>query len=401
MRVLQINSKVNVGSVSRITDQIGATILETGWESFIAYGRECRRTLSETIKIEGRFSVYFHALGSLLFDAEGRFSSLATKRLIKVIKRIDPDIVHLQNIHGHYLNYSLLFKYLKESGKPVIWTFHDCWPITGHCSHFISCNCEKWKIECHNCPIIRSYPKSLFIDNSRSNYLNKKRIFTEINNLTIVAVSKWLSSVVEQSFLRDKSVEVIYNGIDTTVFNYVPSTLKCDLGLTDKIVLLGVATAWGVEKGLYDYIKLASVLDDRFRIVLVGLNEEQMKSIPNFIIKIPRTANLHELAMYYSMADIVLNLSYAESFGLTTVEGMSCGTPGIVYNRTASPELVSEDTGIIVDAGSIDQLYSAITKISSRGKSFYSDNCRNRVLELFDKSKNYKKYIDLYRQLIK
>lgn len=396
MRILQINSKVNVGSVSRITEHIGATVLDCGGESFIAYGRECRSTRSNTIRIGNKYNVYLHALGGYLFDAEGLFSAHSTQRLIRNIIKIDPDIIHLQNIHGHYINYPLLFNFLKDFKKPVVWTFHDCWPMTGHCSHFICENCEKWKTLCNNCPLKHSYPKSLILDNSKRNYVLKQQLFTSIDDLTIVAVSKWLASLVKESFLKNIPVEVIYNGVDTDVFKPTLSSLKSDLNLSEKKVLLGVATAWSKDKGLYDYVKLSEVLGDEYKIVLIGLSDKQMEELPDAIHKVPKTTNLQQLAMYYSMADIVLNLSYAESFGLTTVEGMACGTPGIVYNRTASPELVSENTGLVVEAGNIDQLCVAINNISSREKQYYSLTCRNRVLGLFDKTKNYNKYIDLY-----
>jgi glycosyltransferase involved in cell wall biosynthesis len=272
--------------------------------------------------------------------------------------------------------------------------------MTGHCSHFICKNCEKWKTLCNNCPLKHSYPKSLIVDNSKRNYVLKQQLFTSIDDLTIVAVSKWLASLVKESFLKDIPVEVIYNGVDTDVFKPTLSSLKSDLYLSEKKVLLGVATAWSKDKGLYDYVKLSEVLGDEYKIVLIGLSDKQMEELPDAIHKVPKTTNLQQLAMYYSMADIVLNLSYAESFGLTTVEGMACGTPGIVYNRTASPELVSENTGLVVEAGNIDQLCVAINNISSREKQYYSLTCRNRVLELFDKTKNYNKYIDLYSSKI-
>lgn len=399
MKVLQINSKVNVGSVSRITEHIGLLVLENGWESYIAYGRNARKSSSTLLRIGNRFGIYLHYISSLLFDNEGLMSWLATKRFIRQIDIINPDIIHLQNIHGHYLNYPLLFDYLERCNKPVIWTFHDCWGVTGHCSHFELAKCDKWKRACGDCPLKTSYPKSIFLDRSFRNYNKKKQYFTSISRLHIVTVSKWLSDVVGESFLKNIDRCVIYNGVDTDIFKPCTSNLRKELGLNGKIVLLGVATAWSKEKGLDDYAKLSKVLPDNYVIVLVGLKEEQFNDVPDSIIKQTKTFDLRRLAEYYSMADLVLSLSYMETFGLTVAEGLACGTPAIVYDRTASPELVSKETGLVVKAGDIDELKEAILSIAAKGRGYYSANCRRFAIENFDKNKNYNLYIDLYKKV--
>lgn len=392
-----------MGSVSRITEQIGQLVVQNNWNSYIAYGREAGESNSKLIKIGNKRSVYLHYFYSLLFDKHGLGSVKATKKIISEIIRIKPDLIHLHNIHGFYLNYELLFNFLSTYNVPIVWTLHDCWSITGHCSHFVSASCNKWKTECFNCPLLSDYPRSLFVDNSKNNYLRKQKQFSLINNLTLVPVSDWLAGILKESFLGHSAINRIYNGINTEVFfpRDDSKETRIMLGCENKMILLGVATSWGKSKGLFDYYELQNRLKEDEQIVLVGLTEKQIKDLPNNIIGLKRTYNLDSLATLYSAADIVLNLSIAESFGLTTIEGMSCGTPGIVYNCTASPELVTEKTGFVVEPGNFDSLLACIKTVKDRGKEFYTNSCRNRVLTYFKKEDRYQEYIALYKRLLK
>lgn len=402
MKLLQINSVVNYGSTGRIAEEIGQTAIAEGWESYIAYGRNAQPSHSKLIKIGSSWDIKVHGLNTRLFDRHGLSSKSATKDLINEIIRINPNIIHLHNIHGYYLNYEILFNFLNNCKIPVVWTFHDCWPITGHCSYFTYINCDKWKNKCYECPLKMNYPSSWFLDRSTKNFIGKKKKFNSIKNITIVTVSKWLSSIVNESFLKDIPLRVIHNGIDTDIFcpkNYSRITDK--YRLDHKFILLGVATSWGTRKGLHDYIELSKRLNSDYQILLVGLTKKQIKKIPNTILAIERTENTYELAEFYSAADIVLNLSYEETFGLTTVEGFSCGTPGIVYNSTASPELIDESTGLIVEPGDISGLISAIEHIKLKGKQSYSYECINRVNKLFNKKDRFMDYIRLYESLLK
>lgn len=392
-----------MGSVSRITEQIGQLVVQNNWNSYIAYGREAGESNSKLIKIGNKKSVYLHYFYSLLFDKHGLGSVKATKKFISEIIRIKPDLIHLHNIHGFYLNYELLFNFLSTYNVPIVWTLHDCWSITGHCSHFVSANCNKWKTECFNCPLISDYPRSLFVDNSKNNYLRKQKQFSLINKLTLVPVSDWLAGILKESFLGHSAINRIYNGINTDVFfpRDDSKETRIMLGCENKMILLGVATSWGKSKGLFDYYELQNRLKEDEQIVLVGLTEKQIKDLPNNIIGLKRTYNLDSLATLYSAADIVLNLSIAESFGLTTIEGMSCGTPGIVYNCTASPELITEKTGFVVEPGNFDSLLACIKTVKDKGKEFYTNSCRNRVLTYFKKEDRYQEYIALYKRLLK
>lgn len=335
-----------------------------------------------------------------VFDNDGLSSRLATTAFIHKLSDIKPDIVHLHNIHGYQINYPILFNYLKKNNIKVVWTIHDCWPLTGHCAHFAGCGCEKWKTLCYACPLKNNYPASWLFDGSRRNYEKKKRAFLSKQDIVLVPVSKWMGEMVGQSFLSEFPRVVIYNGVDTDKFKICQSDIKGTLNIKGKTMLLGVATAWTEGKGLYDYFELSNRLDPkRFQIVLVGLTAKQRQSLPSSIIGIEKIS-ARELVAYYNAADIVLNLSYAESFGLSTIEGMSCGTPGIVYDQTASPELVTSDTGIVVKAGDISALVDAIDEICRRGKQGYAESCRKRAEECFNAEIQYEKYLDLYKSIL-
>lgn len=401
-KLLQIDSCLGILSTGRITESIAALATVKGWDCYIAHGARCIGETRQThYQITKKFDEYVHYAQSLLFDSHGLHSTAATRRLVKWIDSIKPDVINLHCIHGYHLNYKVLFEYLNAHDIPVVWTFHDCWAFTGHCGHFVSAECNKWMTECHDCVLKGDYPKAIGFDRSRRNFRLKKDLFLSVRNMTIVPVSYWLNEMVKQSYFKNVPSRVIYNGVDTDVFQNRKSNLRHEMGLEGKVVLLGVASAWSDSKGLSDYICLSKTLPEHYKIVLIGVSDNLSKSLPSDILCIGRTSNSIQLAEYYSMADIVMNLSYAETFGLTTAEGMSCGTPGIVYNRTASPELITPETGMVVEAGDISAIVNAIKEISSRGKDFYSKACRERALTYFDKTKRFAEYVDLYEELIK
>ena len=402
-KILQINSVLNFGSTGRIAEGIGQAAIRHGWESYIAYGRNQRDSQSRAIKVGNDWDIKFHVLQTRVLDRQGLASNRATNELVEEIEEIKPDIIHLHNLHGYYLNFKVLFDCLKCTGIPVVWTFHDCWPITGHCAYFSFVGCQKWKTQCEHCPQKTKYPASYGLDRSYQNYCEKKSLFTSISQTTmvLVPVSYWLNNIIAESFLKRFTTKVIYNGVDiNTFFPQDISDIRKKYRLEGRHVLLGVASSWSERKGLPDYLQLSRTLKDDEVIVLVGLSEKQIEKLPLRIMGIKRTENLDELAALYSLADVVCNLSVEETFGLTTVEGFACGTPGIVYNCTASPELINSDTGFIVEAGDIEGVRSAIDVIRNRGKSSYSSACRERAVKMFNKDSQYEQYIQLYEELL-
>ena len=400
--LLQINTIVNSGSHGRIAEELGLMVMENGWASYIAYGRKTRPSQSELIKIGNNRDIYLHGLQTRLFDRHGLGSKGATQKLIRQIQDINPSIIHLQNIHGYYLNIEVLFHYLAHINTPVVWTFHDCWPFTGHCTHFDFVGCMKWKTECFNCPQKAEYPSSLLFDRSRKNYTLKRKLFTSVRNLHIVTVSNWLKEVVQKSFFSDFPIALINNGIDTNDFAPIENpTLRVKYNLGNKFVILGVASVWSIRKGLNLFLELNEMLDNNFSIVLVGLNANQIRNLPDSITAIPHTESLQELAGLYSLADIYLNPSVEETFGLTTVEAMACGTPAIVFNCTASPEVITTQTGFVVEKGNLQSVIDCIKKVKQEGKSKFSAHCIERVKNFYNKTDSYRHYFELYESLLK
>ncbi len=283
-----------------------------------------------------------------------------------------------------------------------MWTLHDCWSITGHCTHFSYVGCEKWRTKCYSCPQKNEYPASLFIDRSEKNYILKNELFNSLSNLTLVPVSQWLSDILKDSFLQKYPSSVINNGINTSVFKPTGNNeFRERYGLQNKFILLGVAGIWSQRKGLEDFIELSKTLGADYQIILVGLTRKQKDQLPVEILGIERTESVEELAELYASSDVYINTTYEDTFPTTNLESLACGTPVITYNTGGSPESIDESTGIVVEQGNISKLVEAIRVIKDNGKQYYSDACVNRVNRLYKKEDRYKEYIDLYESLIK
>ena len=395
-KILQINATANWGSTGRIAEQINVLAGSKGWECFIAYGRYANSSESSLIRVGSKPTVISHYLENRIFDNEGLASRCATNDLIHEIDRLGPDIIHLHNIHDHWLNYKLLFEYLNATDIPVVWTMHDCWAFTGGCTHYSINRCYKWQIGCEDCK-----HKGNILDRSHKHYLLRKNLFLSNKNLTLVPVSDWLQHELEKSFFQTSNIKTIYNGVDIDVFceRKNKQTLR-NYSLEGKCALLALATTWSAKKGFNDYIELSKQLPTDCVLIMVGVTSEQKSYLPENIIGIERTQNVNELVDLYSSSNIVLNLSYEESFGLTTVEGFACGTPAIVYDTTASPELISPETGVVVNAGDINGIVNAINYIRASNSEAYSKACRKRAEELYDKNKSFAQYIELYESLL-
>lgn len=397
-KLLQINATCNWGSTGKIVELIGQEALARGWESFIAYGRYENYSASEKIKIGSKYSVYLHYLSQRLFDNEGLRSQKPTRRLINRIREIQPDIIQLHNIHDHFLNYRLLFEYLNQTDIKIVWTMHDFWAITGHCMHFISAQCTKFRSGCKDCPMRRVYPKS-FVDQSEQNYELKRRFFSANEHMHIVAVSEWVSKIFGDSFLKEKELTVINNGIDLDVF--VPTVDEHIEGMfRNKFVILSVASQWKHDKGLDDYIAMSEMLSDDEIIVLVGVDDDIISKLPHNIIGIRHTDSAQELAGLYTRANVVTILSSAETFGLTVVEGYACGTPAVVYDNTAPPALITPETGLVVENHNPVAAYKAIQEIKKKCKDYYSRRCISLAHERYDKRRCARSYIELYEKIL-
>lgn len=399
MKVLQINSVCGIGSTGRIVLDIHQILNERGYNSYIAYGRRKSKDCKNTIRIGNNLDIYKHVALTRIFDRHGFGSKNATIKFIEKVEELNPDIIHLHNIHGYYINIEILFNYLKKANKPVVWTLHDCWAFTGHCAHFDYVGCEKWKIGCESCPQKNKYPKSIIIDNSKFNYLRKKELFTGIENMTIVTPSKWLSNLVKKSFLKEYEVKVIHNGIDLNIFTPKNKNIfRKKYNLENKFVILGVASIWEERKGLKYFFELSKLIDKNDVIVLVGLNNNQLKKLPSNIIGINRTNSIKELAEIYSAADVFVNPTLEDNFPTVNLEALACGTPVITFDTGGSPESIDDKTGIVVEKGNIDKLIEAINQIKK--KKIDPSSCIKRA-KIFDKEHRFNEYIELYKSVVK
>ena len=352
-----INVVCGIRSTGRICTDLATTLEAEGNEVKIAYGREKVPTQYRkyAIHIGSNLDVNFHGIKARLADADGLGSKLATKKFLKWVAKFDPDVIHLHNLHGYYINVPLLFNYIIENNKKIVWTLHDMWSFTGHSGTCDMYNCEKWKTGCGKCPAYKDYPASLR-DKSLHNFIWKQNLFTRVKDLTIVTPSKWLAGLVRQSFLKDKKIEVIPNGIDLKQFSPLKNDFKRFYGIQDRILLMGCATSWGESKGLYDFYKLAENLDKRFQIVLVGLNRKQISTLPNNILGIEKTNSVKELTQIYSAADVFVNLTYADNFPTVNLEALACGTPVITYKTGGSAECLNENNGKCFNKGDLESI---------------------------------------------
>ncbi|WP_349404110.1 glycosyltransferase [Clostridium perfringens] len=397
MKVLQINSVCGVGSTGRIATDLYKVLEEQGHECVIAYGRGTAPEGIKAIKIGTDFDNYMHVAKTRLFDKHGFGSTKATKEFIKKVKEYDPDVIHLHNIHGYYINIEILFDYLKKADKKIIWTLHDCWSFTGHCSHFDYIGCYKWKDGCDKCPQKKEYPNSILKDNSAWNYEKKKQLFTSLNNITIVTPSKWLAGLVKDSFLNRYSIKVINNGVDLEIFKPTKSNFREKHNLQDKTIVLGVASVWTKKKGLDYFIKLAKKLNDSFKVVMVGISEKQKKRLPKNILAIPRTNNISELVEIYSSADIFLNPTLEDNFPTVNLEALACGVNILTFDTGGCKETIGNNDDCLVKNYDLYNLIYIINNIKLNNIKLNNIKCN--IETKYDKKNKYNEYLSIYNNL--
>ena len=408
--LVEINTVVN-NSTGRIMHDIQREADISGMETLSIVGRRHVYTDVPCVKFGNALSFWIHVIWTTLTDRHGLepvLSVIYTRKMVRRIREANPDIIHLHNIHGYYLHYPTLMKYLAYEYKgKIIWTFHDLWPITGHCPHYVAVDCRKWMTGCNHCPNKKRYPVSLGLDGSRKNYEKKKELFTSLSNLTITVPSEWMASQVRQSFMGKYPVEVIHNGIDTVVFDHnrlavdsYTESSRC-VGKTswsDKKILLSVASIWDERKGLKDLVALSDKLSDDYVMVIVGLSKHQISRLPKGVIGITRTENIEELVSLYSRAHIFINPSLEESFSLVTVEALSCGCPCIVLDTSAVAELVNDDNGVVLHSHKPEDYLDAIKSIENRGYS--RESVRATALK-YDNKYMLEGYMRLYGEVLR
>lgn len=396
MKVLQINTVYPSGSTGKIAYEINNLCINSGIESRVAYRYlERNKNFKNTYTVSSWLDCHLHNRIASYTALQGCFSYFHTYFFLKKISNYKPDIIHLHNLHGNYINLKLLFKYIKKKGIKVIWTLHDCWSFTGNCPYYDMIDCEKWKTGCKKCPQCKS---KLFLNNISHMYNNKKLWFTGVADMILVANSYWTAEQAKQSFLKEYTVDVIYNGIDLNIFKPTDSDFRKRYSCENKKIVLGVAFGWGKRKGLDVFIELAGRLDSKkYQIVLVGTNNNVDDILPESIISIHRTASQSKLAEIYTVADVFVNPTREEAFGLVNIEALACGTPGITFDTGGSPECFDEGCGCVVAKDDINSMEKEIIRICET-RPYSIEACIERASH-FDKNEKFKEYIKLYEVL--
>ncbi len=409
MKILQINTVCQHGSIPKIMSQLYEYSTSHGDYCEIAYGRGHDSKKMNTYKFGSIPDFYIHVLKNFIFGQSGFDSQKQTQRLIHHIAHLRPDLIHLHNIHGFYIQVETLFDFLKHQKIPVIWTLHDCWSYTGQCAYYDAVNCEKWKKGCYKCPIFRtSYPYSIFMDNSKNNYIRKRIAFSKVPNLTLVTPSQWLANEVKQSFLHDYPVMVIPNGIDPTLFrrvnlsnNEIRQKLSHYHIADNRPIILGVANIWDKRKGLTYILKMAKKLQDKYLFIIIGLNKIQIKNIElkfskEAVLPLGRTKNQEELCLFYNLASVYVNPTIEDNFPTTNLEALACGTPVITFRSGGSPEMLDQTCGIVVEKYDSNGLINAVPIAIKLNP----ENCVNRINLNYLNNQMVQSYHKLYHELI-
>lgn len=398
MKVLFINSVYKSGSTGRIISQIIDRLEKNGDHGIVVIGNK-NNTASNVFSVANNIESHLHSFISRKMCMQGLGSIFQTIKTINIIKNENPDLINIHNIHGHYLNYPLLFSFLKKYDKPVVWSLHDCWAFTGNCSHFTAAGCYKWKTGCYNCPNLSIYPNSDY-DGTKRNYRLKKKYFTSIKNMVITCDSKWLKSQVEESFLKKYPVVSVYPGIDINTFHPMKENgIREKYNIPkDKKVVLAVSSVWKKEKGLNTLLTLSKKLPDNVCIVMVGLDKDQLDLLPDNVIGILRTESVTELASIYACADLLINPSEEECFGMVIAEALACGTPVIVSNKTGCPETTTSETGTVIDMSDERLVYSTVELMLKNPLS--REACVKRATSEFSLNKMVDDYINVFKKMI-
>jgi len=399
MKIVQINAVHTIRSTGRQVVELCDFYRSKNHECTIAFS--IGEKIENTYKIGNSIDRRIHAFLSRLFGNQGYYSKRSTKKFINFLKTYKPDIVHLNNLHANYINLKLLLNYLACHDIPTVITLHDCWFYTGKCTHYTLKSCYRWKKSCGNCPQLKTDNVSWIFDRTSKTLNDKKKLINNIPRLAVVGVSRWITSEARQSILKDATfITNVYNWIDLNVFRSVKSNNSQKYpNLENKYILIGVASSWGVSKGLDVFLKLSDELSEDEVILLVG-NLPKSTKLNDRILNIKEIDDVQELVKLYSMSDVFVNLSTEESFGKVTVEALACGLPVITNNHTANPEIINERCGIILNDIKVDKILEALKIIRANTKEYYSSYCRDWVEKQFKYQDKAQDYLNLYKRLV-
>ncbi len=392
MKIVQINAVCGSGSTGKICAAVSDILSAKGIENYILYGSgssshpagvkyaSVGKAASAAARLSGNWGF------------EGR---AATEKLLAQLDRIQPDVVHLHNLHQHGCHLGMLFDWLRRHQTKVFWTFHDCWAFTGYCTYFDSCDCSKWQTRCTDCPQRRTY--SQFFDRSARWFDLKKALF-EQTEITVVTPSQWLKNVFLQSPMSGgHPVRVINNGIDLGVFSPAEEDVLREYHDQGKYIVLGVAAGWEDRKGLRDFLSLSERLDDRFLIVLAGDTKTELPSKDN-MLAVGRTDTAVALARLYSAADVFVNPTREDNFPTVNIEALACGTPVLTYPTGGSPEIIDATCGNVVPRGDVQALAAEIERVCVN-QPYAAEACVHRAAR-YDQHKKFQEYVSLYKSLL-
>ena len=391
MKLCTINVVNDTGSTGRIAAALCRAVDRAGGESLFLYGRGGAPGDIASHRVGTDRTMYVHAALSRLTGRQGFYARRETERAVSVLASFDPDVIHLHNVHGYYLHIPTLFSYLRECGKPVVWTLHDCWAFTGRCAYFDMAHCDRWETGCGACVRMDAYPKSWLLDSSAKSFVEKRALFSALPDLTLVTPSEWLKRLLARSFLSDKRVLVMPNGIDLGVFRPTQSDLIEQYGLKGRKVLLGATNIWEPRKGLPFFFKLREALDASYAIVLIGLTEKQRRELPDGILGLARTADIRTLAAWYTAADVFVDCTLEDTFPTTHIEALACGTPVVTFAAGGSAEMLDERCGAGVPVGDIEGMCAAIP----RALTMESGACIARARQ-YDAGERLAAYLPVY-----
>lgn len=395
MVIVQIAS-ASTGGIGRLTRDISDVLNQKGISNYIAYGRGEIFNSERDYMFGSRTEILMHGALTRLTDKTGLYSKNGTLQLLKFLDRVKPNIIQLHNLHGYYLNYEILFQYIKRHNITTVWTLHDCWAYTGHCTHYTFVRCDQWKSQCYRCTQQRRYPTCWFKGNVKENYERKRRAFTGVENLTLVTPSKWLADQTKYSFLKGYETKVINNGIDLKLFRVKGKTDISKYHIPDKKIVLGLASTWGDRKGESDFIRLAAMLPPEYVVVMVGLSSQKIKKLPSNVIGIEHTENVEDLVDIYNTAEIFLNLTYEDNFPTTNLEAMACGTSVLTYRTGGSPESITKEVGYVVPVGDVQAVRNIVVAHRKNHQTILV--CRENALK-YDKNDRFNEYVELYTHL--
>ena len=401
MKVLQINAVYGVGSTGVIVRDIHELCLKEGIDAYVAYSTSpiAKKDIPGGYVIESTFGKKLHALLCRINGMQAYFSRFSTYQLLRYIKDLKPDVVQLHNLHSNYIHLNMLLKFLaKEKIKTVV-TMHDCWFFTGGCFHYTAEGCDKWLNACGNCPKKKKDTKAYWLDRSGKILKDRKKYLDAIEDLTVVGVSEWIAGEAKRTFLGNKKVMNIYNGIDTNVFQPTPSSIREEYGIEDKFVLLGLASKFLLPINKKTFEMVVQTLHEDEVLLLLGCTEEQRNNLPKQVVGIPFMKDREELCKIYSMADVFVNVTREDTLPTVNLEAQACGTPVITYRNTGAKETVDGKCGFSVKTGDADALVEKVFQIKQQGKDILADACRAWTIQSFDKEKNYQTYIDLFQKM--